>query len=83
MLGHTRVRLGVTYPEITRMQAAAILEATAELLAEKVDARPEIMIPLVGHVAELQDQKRVACSRRRRWCGRNTGVKKLPSRSGR
>ncbi len=57
MLGHRGCRLGVTYPEITRMQAMAILEATAELLGEKVDARPEIMIPLVGNVLELLDQK--------------------------
>jgi pyruvate,orthophosphate dikinase len=41
------------------MQATAILEATAELLREGVDARPEIMIPLVGHVRELIDQKRI------------------------
>jgi len=41
------------------MQSAAILEATAELLGEKVDARPEIMIPLVGHVRELTDQKTI------------------------
>jgi pyruvate,orthophosphate dikinase len=59
MLGHRGCRLGIIYPEITRMQAAAILEATAELLLEKVDARPEIMIPLVGHVLELVDQKKV------------------------
>jgi pyruvate,orthophosphate dikinase len=59
MLGHRGCRLGIIYPEITRMQATAILEATAELLREKVDARPEIMIPLVGHVREFQDQKRV------------------------
>jgi pyruvate,orthophosphate dikinase len=59
MLGHRGCRLGVTYPEITRMQALAILEATAELLAEKVDARPEIMIPLVGNVRELTNQKAI------------------------
>ncbi|MDA8020061.1 MAG: pyruvate, phosphate dikinase [Thermoanaerobaculia bacterium] len=59
MLGHRGCRLGISYPEITRMQAQAILEAAAELLVAGVDARPEIMIPLVGHVAELRDQKRV------------------------
>jgi len=59
MLGHRGCRLGISYPEITRMQATAILEAQAELLAEKVDARPEIMIPLVGHVEELRDQKAI------------------------
>ncbi len=59
MLGHRGCRLGISYPEITRMQARAVLEAAAELRKEGVDARPEIMVPLVGHVAELQDQKRL------------------------
>ncbi len=59
MLGHRGCRLGITYPEITRMQATAILEATAELLGDKVDARPEIMIPLVGTAQELTDQKAI------------------------
>ncbi len=59
MLGHRGCRLGISYPEITRMQARAVLEAAAELRQEGVDARPEIMVPLVGHVAELQDQKRI------------------------
>ena len=59
MLGHRGCRLGISYPEITRMQARAILEAAAELRREGVDARPEIMVPLVGHVAELADQKRI------------------------
>ncbi len=59
MLGHRGCRLGISYPEITRMQTRAILEAAAELRKEGVDARPEIMVPLVGHVAELADQKRL------------------------
>jgi pyruvate,orthophosphate dikinase len=59
MLGHRGCRLGITYPEITRMQATAILEAAAELIKQKVDARPEIMVPLVGQVGELADQKAV------------------------
>ncbi len=59
MLGHRGCRLGISYPEITWMQARAILEAAAELRKEGVDARPEIMVPLVGHVAELADQKRI------------------------
>jgi pyruvate,orthophosphate dikinase len=57
MLGHRGCRLGISYPEITRMQARAILEAAAELRKEGVDARAEIMVPLVGHVDELADQK--------------------------
>jgi pyruvate,orthophosphate dikinase len=59
MLGHRGCRLGISYPEITRMQARAILEATAELIREGVKAIPEIMVPLVGHVKELIDQKKI------------------------
>ena len=59
MLGHRGCRLGIAYPEITYMQARAILEATAELRKEKVKAMPEIMVPLVGHVDELIDQKAI------------------------
>ncbi len=57
MLGHRGVRLGITYPEITEMQARAILEAAAQLNKEGLKVVPEIMIPLVGLVKELQDQK--------------------------
>jgi pyruvate,orthophosphate dikinase len=59
MLGHRGCRLGISYPEITKMQATAILSATAELVKRKVDARPEIMVPLVGTVKEFEDQKKV------------------------
>jgi pyruvate, orthophosphate dikinase len=57
MLGHRGVRLGITYPEITEMQTRAIIEAACDLAKEGVQVIPEIMIPLVGHVRELQDQK--------------------------
>jgi pyruvate,orthophosphate dikinase len=57
MLGHRGVRLGITYPEITEMQTRAILEAACQLAKEGVKCVPEIMIPLVGHVKELRDQK--------------------------
>jgi pyruvate,orthophosphate dikinase len=57
MLGHRGCRLGITYPQITRMQARAILEAAAELRKAGVDARPEIMVPLVGTLKEFQDQR--------------------------
>ena len=53
MLGHRGVRLAVTYPEIYEVQTQAIIEAACNLRAEGVDARPEIMIPLVGMAAEL------------------------------
>jgi pyruvate,orthophosphate dikinase len=54
MLGHRGCRLGVTYPEIYRMQARAIMEAACELARERVKVLPEIMIPLVGTVSELR-----------------------------
>ena len=57
MLGHRGVRLGITYPEITEMQARAIFEAAADLNKEGLKVVPEVMIPLVGHVKELRDQK--------------------------
>ena len=53
MLGHRGVRLAITYPEIYEVQTRAIIEAACNLRAEGVDARPEIMIPLVGMAAEL------------------------------
>ena len=59
MLGHRGVRLGITYPEITEMQARAIIEAACQLAKEGGKAVPEIMIPLVGDVRELRDQKAV------------------------
>lgn len=59
MLGHRGVRLGVTYPEIYAMQARAIFEATAELAKEGQTVIPEIMIPLVGVLPELELMKKV------------------------
>jgi pyruvate,orthophosphate dikinase len=59
MLGHRGVRLGITYPEITEMQTRAIMEAACKLNREGLKVVPEIMIPLVGHVKELRDQKAV------------------------
>jgi len=57
MLGHRGCRLGMTYPEITEMQARAIFEAACQLKSEGVDAKPEVMVPLVGTVKELAVQK--------------------------
>ncbi|MFO0752799.1 MAG: pyruvate, phosphate dikinase [Thermodesulfovibrionales bacterium] len=54
MLGHRGCRLGVTYPEIYEMQVQAIMEAACELARQKGKVMPEIMIPLVGHVKELE-----------------------------
>jgi pyruvate,orthophosphate dikinase len=59
MLGHRGVRLGISYPEITEMQTRAIIEAACQLQKEGLKVVPEIMIPLVGHVKELRDQKAV------------------------
>lgn len=59
MLGHRGCRLGIVYPEITTMQAQAILEAACEIVKEGIDVHPEIMIPLVGHVNELKNQREV------------------------
>ncbi len=59
MLGHRGCRLGIAYPEITEMQARAILEAAADLTAKKVSVFPEIMIPLVGHPNEYLNQERI------------------------
>ena len=59
MLGHRGCRLGIAYPEITEMQARAILEASAELTKSGISVLPEIMIPLVGTVTEYIDQEKV------------------------
>jgi len=59
MLGHRGCRLGNTYPEITEMQASAILGAALELKAEGETVLPEIMVPLVGTVKELILQKEI------------------------
>ena len=59
MLGHRGVRLGITYPEITEMQTRAIIEAACMLAKEGLKVTPEIMIPLVGLVKELRDQKAI------------------------
>ncbi|HEX6767983.1 MAG TPA: putative PEP-binding protein, partial [Candidatus Binatia bacterium] len=57
MLGHRGCRLGISYPEITEMQAQAIFEAACELRREGQNPFPEIMIPLVGSRQELHEQR--------------------------
>ena len=59
MLGDRGCRLGISYPEITEMQARAIFEAACEVAAEGVDVQPEVMIPLVGTKKELVHQAKV------------------------
>ena len=56
MLGHRGCRLGITYPEITEMQTRAIIEAALAVKARGIDVYPEIMIPLVGSLKEIQNQ---------------------------
>jgi pyruvate,orthophosphate dikinase len=59
MLGHRGCRLGISYPEITEMQARAIFEAACDVKKAGIEVKPEIMIPLVGDVNELRLQKDV------------------------
>jgi pyruvate,orthophosphate dikinase len=59
MLGHRGCRLGNTYPEITEMQARAIIEAAVNLKQKGVDARPEIMVPLIGTWKEFKMQEEI------------------------
>ena len=59
MLGHRGCRLGNTYPEITEMQARAIIEAALNLKKKGVEAKPEIMVPLVGTLKEYEEQEKV------------------------
>jgi pyruvate, orthophosphate dikinase len=59
MLGHRGCRLGITYPEITEMQARAIFEAAVQVTRKGVNAIPEVMIPLIGGVKELENQKKI------------------------
>jgi pyruvate,orthophosphate dikinase len=59
MLGHRGCRLGVTYPEITEMQARAIFEAAVQVAKKGVKVIPEVMIPLIGSVEEFDNQKKI------------------------
>jgi len=74
MLGHRGCRLGISYPEITEMQAQAIFEAACELRREGYNPFPEVMIPLVGSRQELHEQ-RVIVERIARDTQRAYGVK--------
>ena len=59
MLGHRGCRLGITYPEITKMQATAIFNATKQLIEEGFSPKPEIMIPLIGTDREFIHQRNI------------------------
>ncbi len=62
MLGHRGCRLGITYPEITEMQARAIFEAVVQVAQKGKTVIPEVMIPLIGGVEELENQKKIVKS---------------------
>ena len=59
MLGHRGCRLGIVYPEITRMQATAICQAAVNVLKDGIDCHPEIMIPLAGNAMEFKHQESI------------------------
>ncbi len=59
MLGHRGCRLGITYPEITEMQTRAIIEAALNLKERGIEAKPEIMVPLIGTLAEFVSQEKI------------------------
>ena len=71
MLGHRGCRLGITYPEITEMQARAILEAAVAVEKEGIKTYAEVMIPLIATVKEMENQGRLCgawpkkCSKKR------------------
>ncbi len=59
MLGHRGCRLAITYPEIAEIQARAIFEAATEIVKEGKQIIPEVMIPLVGNIAEFENQEQI------------------------
>jgi pyruvate,orthophosphate dikinase len=59
MMGHRGVRVGITYPEIYEMQINAVFEAAVELVKQKVNAYPQIMVPQVGSISELNHIKQI------------------------
>ncbi|MCD6597340.1 MAG: pyruvate, phosphate dikinase [Bacteroidales bacterium] len=59
MLGHRGCRLGITYPEITEMQARAIIEAALNLKERGITTFPEIMVPLIGTAEEFKQQEKI------------------------
>jgi pyruvate, orthophosphate dikinase len=81
MMGHRGVRLGITYPEITEMQVRAMFEATAELLKEKKDPKPELMVPVTCDVSELDVTKKVVDAIYAEVC-KKSGLKKIDYKYG-
>ena len=81
MMGHRGVRLGITYPEVTEMQARAIFEAAAELLAEKKQPEPEIMVPVTCEVKELEHQNAIIARVHDEVC-KKAGLQSIPHMVG-
>jgi pyruvate, orthophosphate dikinase len=77
MLGHRGCRLGITYPEITKMQAEAIFEAAKEASEKGIEVKPEVMIPLIGTVEELINQKAIVEEVAKETINENSKVKYL------
>jgi pyruvate,orthophosphate dikinase len=76
MLGHRGCRLGITYPEITEMQARAIFEAAVQVAKKGIKVLPEVMIPLAGSVREVEHQKEIIV-RVAKEVLKNAGMEKL------
>jgi len=81
MMGHRGVRLGVTYPEVTEMQARAIFESAAELIAAGKKCKPEIMIPVTCDANELKHQKTIIARVHEAVC-KEKGIRKFAYLSG-
>ena len=76
MMGHRGVRLGITYPEVTEMQARALFEAAAELLKEGKKPYPELMIPVVCDANEIKQQREIITKAYKETCAK-FGLKKI------
>ncbi len=81
MMGHRGVRLGVTFPEITAMQARAIFEAAAELNKAGKKCKPEIMVPVTCDASEIKNQKAIIAAEYAAVC-KKTGVRQIPHMVG-
>jgi len=77
MMGHRGVRLGVTFPEITAMQARAIFEAAAELNKAGKKCAPEIMVPVTCDASEIKNQKAIIAAEYAATC-KKMGVRQIP-----
>ena len=67
MMGHRGVRVGVTYPEIYEMQIRAVFEALVVLTKKKVKAHPQIMVPQISSIEELNHIKKIYDSIKKKW----------------